>query len=140
MDSNNNKKKPGKISIFIVGAVLIIAVLSVIGIFSSQIMRLLGFEYDNFGSFILYFIVASIVSYPMNLVGGALPKALLNLDRITRGMAVCLYVLLDTITTYFGFYIVDQLMPSVSSNMISLLVLALVFALFGIDDVKKTES
>ena len=138
MDSNNNKK-PGKIGIFIVGTALIIAVLSVIAIFSSQIMRLLGFEYDNFGSFILYFIVASIVSYPMNLIGGALPKALLNLDRITRGMAVCLYVLLDTITTYFGFYIVDQFIPSVSSNMISLVVLALVFALFGISDVKKTE-
>lgn len=138
MDSNNNKK-PGKIGIFIVGTALIIAVLSVIAIFSSQIMRLLGFEYDDFWSFILYFIVASIVSYPMNLIGGALPKALLNLDRITRGMAVCLYVLLDTITTYFGFYIVDQFIPSVSSNMISLVVLALVFALFGISDVKKTE-
>ena len=103
-------------------------------------MRLLGFEYESVGGFILFFIIASIVSYPMNLVAGAFPKALLNLDRITREMAVCMYVLLDTITTFFGFYIVDYFMPSVSANTISLIVLALVFALFGISDVKKKES
>ena len=103
-------------------------------------MRLLDFEYESVGGFILYFIIASIVSYPMNLVAGAFPKALLNLDRITREMAVCMYVLLDTITTFFGFYIVDYFMPSVSANTISLIVLALVFALFGISDVKKKES
>ena len=103
-------------------------------------MRLLGFEYESVGGFILYFIIASIVSYPMNLVAGAFPKALLNLDRITRKMAVCMYVLLDTITTFFGFYIVDYFMPSVSANTISLIVLALVFALFGVSDVKKKES
>ena len=103
-------------------------------------MRLLGFEYESVGGFILYFIIASIVSYPMNLVAGAFPKALLKLDRITREMAVCMYVLLDTITTFFGFYIVDYFMPSVSANTISLIVLALVFALFGISDVKKKES
>ena len=137
MDNNNNKRE--KIIIFILGAVLIIAV-SIIAIFSSAIMRLLGFEYESVGGFILYFIIASIVSYPMNLVAGAFPKALLNLDRITREMAVCMYVLLDTITTFFGFYIVDYFMPSVSANTISLIVLALVFALFGISDVKKKES
>ena len=85
MDNNNNKRE--KIIIFILGAVLIIAVLSIIAIFSSAIMRLLGFEYESVGGFILYFIIASIVSYPMNLVAGAFPKALLNLDRITREMA-----------------------------------------------------
>ena len=116
MDNNNNKRE--KIIIFILGAVLIIAVLSIIAIFSSAIMRLLGFEYESVGGFILYFIIASIVSYPMNLVAGAFPKALLNLDRITREMAVCMYVLLDTITTFFGFYIVDYFMPSVSANTI----------------------
>ena len=62
MDNNNNKRE--KIIIFILGAVLIIAVLSIIAIFSSAIMRLLGFEYESVGGFILYFIIASIVSYP----------------------------------------------------------------------------
>ena len=138
MDNNSNKKRE-KIITFIFGALLIIVVLAIIAIFSGAIMRLLGFEYESVGGFILYFIIASVVSYPINLIAGALPKALLNLDRITREIAVCMYVLLDTIATFYGFYIVDYFMPSVSANTISLIVLALVFALFGISDIKKKE-
>ena len=138
MDNNSNKKRE-KIITFIFGALLIIIVLAIIAIFSGAIMRLLGFEYESVGGFILYFIIASVVSYPINLIAGALPKALLNLDRITREIAICMYVLLDTIATFYGFYIVDYFMPSVSANTISLIVLALVFALFGISDIKKKE-
>ena len=138
MDNNSNKERE-KIITFILGALLIIVVLAIIAIFSGAIMRLLGFEYESVGGFILYFIIASVVSYPINLIAGALPKALLNLDRITREIAVCMYVLLDTIATFYGFYIVDYFMPSVSANTISLNVLALVFALFGIIDIKKKE-
>jgi len=138
LDNNSNKKRE-KIITFILGALLIIVVLAIIAIFSGAIMRLLGFEYESVGGFILYFIIASVVSYPINLIAGALPKALLNLDRITREIAVCMYVLLDTIATFYGFYIVDYFMPSVSANTISLIVLALVFALFGISDIKKKE-
>ena len=138
MDNNSNKKRE-KIITFIFGALLIIIVLAIIAIFSGAIMRLLGFEYESVGGFILYFIIASVVTYPINLIAGALPKALLNLDRITREIAVCMYVLLDTIATFYGFYIVDYFMPSVSANTISLIVLALVFALFGISDIKKKE-
>ena len=137
--NNNSNKKREKIITFILGALLIIVVLAIIAIFSGAIMRLLGFEYESVGGFILYFIIASVVSYPINLIAGALPKALLNLDRITGEIAVCMYVLLDTIATFYGFYIVDYFMPSVSANTISLIVLALVFALFGISDIKKKE-
>ena len=115
MDNNSNKERE-KIITFILGALLIIVVLAIIAIFSGAIMRLLGFEYESVGGFILYFIIASVVSYPINLIAGALPKALLNLDRITREIAVCMYVLLDTIATFYGFYIVDYFMPSVSAN------------------------
>ena len=137
--NNNSNKKREKIITYILGALLIIVVLAIIAIFSGAIMRLLGFEYESVGGFILYFIIASVVSYPINLIAGALPKALLNLDRITGEIAVCMYVLLDTIATFYGFYIVDYFMPSVSANTISLIVLALVFALFGISDIKKKE-
>ena len=117
MDNNSNKKRE-KIITFIFGALLIIIVLAIIAIFSGAIMRLLGFEYESVGGFILYFIIASVVSYPINLIAGARPKALLNLDRITREIAVCMYVLLDTIATFYGFYIVDYLIPTVYSNTI----------------------
>ena len=136
----DHHKKREKGIIFIVGAFLIVTVLSIFAIFSSAIMRLLGFEYESIGGFVLYFVIASLVSYPMNLIAAALPNALLNLNRVPRRTAICTYVLLDTVATFFGFYIVDSFISSVSANTISLAVLALVFALFGISDVKKKES
>lgn len=79
--SNNNKRESNKTVIFIIGIALIIAVLSIFAVFSASIMHWLGFEYESVGSFILYFIIASFVSYPMNLIAGAFPKALLKLKK-----------------------------------------------------------
>ena len=65
MDNNSNKERE-KIITFILGALLIIVVLAIIAIFSGAIMRLLGFEYESVGGFILYFIIASVVSHKFN--------------------------------------------------------------------------
>lgn len=139
MDDNKSKKQE-KIIVFIIGAVLIIGILSVLAVFSGVIMRLLGFEYETVGSFILYFIIASFFSYPMNLIAGALPKALLNLGKLSKKKTVCLYMILDTIATFCGFRTVDFFMPTVSANVISLIVISVIFALFGVSDiVKKTD-
>lgn len=138
----NNEKKPKreKRIVFLIGAALIIGALSLFAIFSSAVMGVLGFTYESLGGFILYFIIASVVSYPLNLIAGALPKALLGIGRMSKGPAVCLYVLLDTAATFCGFGLVDSFMPSVSANGASIAVLALVFALFGLGDLKgKTD-
>lgn len=139
LDDNKNKKKE-KIIVFIIGAVLIIGVLSVLAVFSSVIMRLLGFEYKTVGSFILYFSIASFVSYPMNLIAGALPKALLNLDKLSKKMTVCLYMILDTMATFWGFHIVDYFMPTVSTSGISLIVISVIFTLFGVSDIAEKSD
>lgn len=139
--SNNNKRESNKTVIFIIGIALIIAVLSIFAVFSASIMHWLGFEYESVGSFILYFIIASFVSYPMNLIAGAFPKALLKLKKISKSFAVFLYMVLDTIATFLGFYLVDVSMSSVASSNISLLVLALIFAALGISDItEKTNN
>lgn len=139
LDDNKNKKWE-KTIVFIIVAALIIGVLSVLAVFSGVIMRLLGFEYETVGSFILYFIIASFVSYPMNLMAGALPKALLSLGKLSKKMTVCTYVILDTIATFLGFRIVDCFMPAVSASAISLMVIAVIFALFEVGDIAKKDD
>ena len=52
---NGNDKKPG-IGIALVGIGLIVALLAVVALVSSPIMRLLGFRYESLGGFILYFV------------------------------------------------------------------------------------
>ena len=50
-------------------------------------MRLFGFYYTSVGSIILFFIIATIISYPFSLLADVLPKALLMLEKIDKLMA-----------------------------------------------------
>lgn len=49
-------------------------------------------------------------------------------------------MVLDTIATFLGFYLVDVSMSSVESSNISLLVLALIFAALGISDITEKTN
>lgn len=62
--------------------------------------KYLRFEYHSIGSIILFFIIATILSYPLSLPEKALPKALLSLGRLSLQTAKLLYIALDTFVTF----------------------------------------
>lgn len=101
------KNKEQFITFIACGTIFIVA-LSVIALLSGTIMRFFGFRYDSIGSMILFFIITTIVSYPMNLIAGGLSKALYQIKRINKNRAIVLYLILDTIATYLGLMIVDH--------------------------------
>lgn len=115
-------------------------VLSIIALLSGAVMKILGFEYHSIGSIILFFIIATILSYPLSLLAEALPKALLSLDRISLQTAKLLYIVLDTFVTFWGLKITDYYMQSVSAKDISILVISLIFALLCMNDVEKNSN
>lgn len=129
----NNKDK---IITFIICGTIFIGMLSIIALVSGTIMKLLGFQYESIGSIILFFIIATIMSFPLNLIAGALPKALYELERISKLDALILYLTLDTIATSFGLKIVDYYMSSVSATTLSIVVISFLLALPGRDDFK----
>ena len=114
--------------------------LSIIALVSGTIMKLLGFQYESIGSIILFFIIATIMSFPLNLVAGALPKALYELERLSKPYAFILYLTLDTIATSFGLKIVDYYMSSVSATTISIVIISFLLALPGRDDFKGKQE
>lgn len=128
---NRNKEK---IVTFLICGALFVGVLSIIALIGGAIMRLFGFYYTSVGSIILFFIIATIISYPFSLLAGALPKALLVLEKIDKQSAVIMYLLLDTIATFMGLRIVDYFMQSISATTISIIIVSFVFALFGMSD------
>lgn len=130
----NNKEK---LITFIVCGTIFVAVLSVIALLSGVIMRLFGFRYQSIWSIILFFIIATVVSYPINLIAGGLPKALYKLKRISKNIAIILYLALDTIATCFGLLIVDYCMSTIAASDLSKLVISFILALPGIDDFKN---
>lgn len=139
MKSIFNKHKD-KMVIFLLCGMLFMIVLSIIALFSGAIMKMFGFEYRSIGSIILFFIIATILSYPLSLLAEALPSALLSLNRISVKIAKLLYVVLDTFVTFFGLKITDYYMQSVSAKDISILVISLIFALLCMNDVEKNSN
>ena len=125
---------------FIICGTIFIGMLSIIALVSGTIMKLLGFQYESIGSIILFFIIATMMSFPLNLIAGALPKALYELKRISKLYAFILYLTLDTIATSFGLKIVDYFMSSVSATTISIVVISFLLALPGRDDFKGKQE
>ena len=129
-----------KIITFIICGMIFIGMLSIIALVSGTIMKLFGFQYESIGSIILFFIIATIMSFPLNLIAGALPKALYELERISKPYALILYLALDTIATSFGLKIVDYYMSSVSATTISIVVISFLLALPGRGDFKDKQE
>ena len=130
------KSYKDKIITFIICAAIFIGVLSIIALISSQVMRLFGFTYASVGSIILFFLIATLISFPLNLIAGALPKALYSLQGINKVNAFILYLTLDTVVTSLGLMIVDYYMSSVSASSISIISISLLLALPGKDNFK----
>lgn len=129
-----------KIITFIICAVLFIGVLSIIAILSSQVMRIFEFEYESVGSIILFFLIATLISFPLNLLTRALPKALYELQKISRINALTLYLTLDTVATSLGLMIVNHYISSISASTISITVISFLLALPGRDDFKDKQE
>ena len=125
----NNKEKI--LTLLICGAVFTGA-LSFIALISGAVMKLFGFQYESVGSVILFFIIATILSFPCNLISTALPKALYTLKKISRQTAQILYLILDTVST--GLKFVDDCISSVSATTLSIVIISFLLAVLGKDD------
>lgn len=73
-----------KIISFLLFAVLFGGVLSVIALFGGMIMKIFGFEYKSKGNLILFFIIATFVSYPLSLIAETLPKVGEEIDDTAK--------------------------------------------------------
>lgn len=136
------EKYGAKIIAVCIFAAIVIGVISVIAIFGGFIMRFFGFEYESIGSIIGFFLLATILSYPIGLFAKALPNVLLNeFHKITLQQARVLFVLFDTIATAISLWIVDALMKSVSATNLAVVVVSFLFALYSVkDDIKIKEE
>lgn len=136
---NKFKIDKEKFKTFIMCSTIFLVVLSIIALISGSIMKIFGFQYKSIGNIVLFFIIATIMSFPLNLIAGAFPKALLKLGKINRQTAFIIYLILDTIATSFGLLVVDYYMPTLSATSISIIIISLLFAFMGKDDFKNVD-
>lgn len=136
---NKFKIDKEKFKTFIMCSTIFLVVLSIIALISGSIMKIFGFQYKSIGNIVLFFIIATIMSFPLNLIAGAFPKAFLKLGKINRQTAFIIYLILDTIATSFGLLVVDYYMPTVSATNISIIIISLLFAFMGKDDFNNVD-
>ena len=131
------EKYGSKIVAILIVLIIILGIVSIIAIFGGFVMNFFGFEYESVGSIILFFLLASILSYPIGLIAEALPMVLLNeFHRGTVGQARFLYLFIDTIGTAIGLTVVDMFMDSVSATELAIFVVSFLLALPSIKDIK----
>ena len=120
--------------------IVILIIVSVIAIFAGAIMQFFGFRYNSVWDIILFFLISTIISLPINFIAEGLPKALLKLKKVNLYCARIIFVLLDTIATAIGMTIVDHYMPNVSATDSSILVIAFILAILSIKDIKENKE
>lgn len=130
-------KNHEKIITLLLFAILFIGFVAVIAIFGGAVMKIFGFKYKSIGSIILFFLIATIISFPISLIAETLPKVLLSLGKSSKESAILLYIILDTIVTFLGLSTVDYFMESVSASDISIVIVALLLSLTGIKDIDQ---
>lgn len=135
MNINNGNRRFKTVDI-VIAFCLILAGLSVLSVLASSVMNMLGLHYTSLKSFILYFIIASVVSYILNIVLGALYGTFLATTGIGNKLNGKMWrfslILLDILSSVIGFMVVDFLMLSVSASFISILIISVIFAVLSI--------
>ena len=97
----------------------------------SGLLQLLGFQYRSLGWLVLYLLASAALGLPLELFTNGLVRALYRLGKATRRQANLLFIPLDTLCSAAVFWLVDAFMDSVTATGLSILVLALIFALLS---------
>ncbi|MGL5244246.1 MAG: YrvL family regulatory protein, partial [Sarcina sp.] len=110
-----------------------IIISSILAIFGGALMSLFGFKYNSVSHIILYFIICSVVGFPVEILTKAFPKALTSLGKITTKIEKILFIVLDTIGTGIVMATVDYFMNSVSATDLSILIISFIMAIISLD-------
>ena len=97
----------------------------------SGLLQLLGFQYRSLGWLVLYLLISAALGLPLELFTNGLARALYKLGKATRRQANLLFIPLDTLCSLFIFWLVDACMDAVTATGLSILALALIFALLS---------
>ena len=110
------KKYFGRVIASMILAIVILSMISALGLFGGAIMTLFGCKYTSVWMVVLFFIIASLISYHISLFAEALPNVLyIEFGKLTLLQARILFLILDTVSTAIGMVLVDLFIKSVSA-------------------------
>lgn len=118
--------------VFLIAVVLFIGAIALLCVFGGEVMRVFGFQYSSVRSVIGFFVIGAIISWPVSLAAEAIPKVLCyDKKMIPKWLAVIIYVVLATLATAIGLFVVDSYTTKVVANRPSVIVVSFLLALFN---------
>lgn len=126
------KKILPDIFVWLILIVFVVLVVVLLAIFGGSIMALLGLEYDSIKSVILFFVIAGIAAFPIEIIVSALPKVLISAGKLTSKQAIALFIIEDTILSVIVLSIVDYFMDSITATPLSIIIIALLMAVVSV--------
>lgn len=116
--------------IFFAAVVLFVGAIALLCLFGGEIMKCFGFSYSSLRGVMIFFVVGTIVSWPISLAAEAIPKVLCyDKKMIKKWQAFLMYVALATFATSVGLMVVDSYMTSVVANKTSIIAVSLLLAM-----------
>lgn len=118
--------------VFLIAVVLFIGAIALLCVFGGEVMRVFGFQYSSVRSVVGFFVIGAIISWPISLAAEAIPKVLCyDKKMIPKWLAVIIYVVLATLATAIGLFVVDSYTTKVVANRPSVIVVSFLLALFN---------
>lgn len=134
------KQKLIKLLGYIILTGIVLLVIIGLALLASVIMGFFGFTYDSPVSLVLFFAVCAVFGFPLELISKALPRALFSMGKVSIKEAKLLFVVLDTISTIIIMLLVDQQMDSIYASDSSIVIIALLMALFTMNDLEEDKK
>lgn len=118
----------------ILGCVL--AIITVLALFGGVYMHLFGFQYESVASLVIYFIIISIISIPLESFANFLTEAMIHIGIVKKRYSL-FYIFIDVCSCFIVMQTVDYLMPSIVSTKLSFILFALTMSLITVYGEKK---
>lgn len=123
-----------------VAVAVAVAVISTLPVPGDTVMRWFGLKYDSFSAMILYFLLAGVVGFPLQILVKAFPRALLMMGRISMKPAKLLLFVLNTAAIFLMMVLADRLIGAVSVGSVTVFIIALVMSLLSLDDLEGWDK
>lgn len=120
------------IIIIVISIVIFVTIFALLTLFGGSIMLLLGLEYNSVWSVILFFIISSVISFPLDIFIEALPKALVQNERLSKKQARVLFFVENTIIGIIVLGVVDYFMDSVTASLLSITIVSIIMSLLSL--------
>ncbi len=98
------------------------------------LLVIFGFTFASPWTGIIFVLLLCAISLPLELFASAIPRALFELKKLPAETAKAVFVILDTAATVGALALLDYFMHDVEILPVSAFIIALVLALFSLND------